>query len=87
MVNSNVVTQYRAAVQSLLANLSTCRDIELQIASQGGTASFVSGDFAGANGDLTATTFAAIVTSRIAIETLCSANGNAHYTNLMKARP
>lgn len=88
MVNANVVSQYRTAIQQLLAALDSCRNIELQMNAEGGASSlFVSGDFTGSNADLSTTIMSNGVTSRGAIETLLSANGNAHYTNLMKFRP
>jgi hypothetical protein len=86
MVNANMISNYRAAVVAMLGAAKDCRDLELQILSQGGAAAFQAGDFAGANADLNITTLTAVFTSRTAVETLCAANGNAHYTNLMKAR-
>lgn len=88
MTNSNIVSQYRAAVVATLDAFARCRDLELQIASQGGAAAVSTGDaFAGSNADLDAAKFAALVTSRAALEAVVSANGNAHYTQLMRARP
>jgi hypothetical protein len=88
MTNANLVTQYRAAIQLLLASCDTCRAFELCFTSEGGAASlFQAGDFTGSNADLTPAAFVAFVNSRTAVETLLSANSNAHYTNLNKARP
>ena len=88
MQNTNLISQYRTAVQQLLLACDNCRALELIMTAEGGaTALFVgAGDFQGANADLTNALVAAAVTSRGAIEALCSANGNAHYTNLMKLR-
>ncbi len=88
MVNANLVSQYRTAVQSLLAAIETCRARELVMTSEGGAASlFQAGDFIGLNADLSTAIISSAVTSRTAVETLLSANGNAHYTNLNKMRP
>ena len=86
MTNANMINNYRAAVVALLDATARCRDMELQIISQGGAGAFQAGDFTGPNADLTLTQLTAVYTSRSAIEALCTANNNAHYTALMKAR-
>lgn len=87
MTRSNFASQYRAGVVNLLNNLAALRDMELQYNAEAIGSSLVQGDLVGSNADLTPAQFIAAVGSREAIETLLSANGNAHYTNLMLMRP
>ena len=88
MTNSNIVSKYRKAIVGVLDAFAECRDLELQITSQGGAGVVSTGDaFEGNNSDLDADKFAGLITSRAALEAVVSANGNGHYTNLMKARP
>jgi len=86
MLNANLITKYRTGIATLLSVFADLRDLELQISAEGGVAIFLSTDFAGANADLTPSQFGSLVTSRTALEAILSAGGNAHYTNLMKAR-
>jgi hypothetical protein len=84
MTNSNVISQYRSAVQRMLAAFADCRSFEEVMDSQGGASSmFDDADFSGANADLDAATFTSIVVSREAVEQF-TVDGS-HYTNLNKA--
>lgn len=87
MLRGNFVSQYRAQIQALLSTLANLRDLEIQYNAEAIGSVLVQGDLVGSNADLAPADFVAAVGSREAIEALLSANGNAHYTNLMKMRP
>lgn len=87
MVNANTISAYRQQMQALLTANDNLRALELVITSEGGAATlFQAGDFTGTNADLSVTAISNMINSRGAIESLLSANSNAHYTNLNKAR-
>lgn len=86
-VKANYITQVRQAVSSLMDDVSVLRDLDLTWNAEGYSTGIVAGDFTGANADLTVAQFTSIIVSVEAILSLLSATSNAHYTNLLKARP
>ncbi len=87
MIPANVLTLYRNAIKKILEGNAEARELESAMASQGGPAMlFSEGDFVGANADIDEGQLIGAVISRGEIETLLTANGNAHLTNLNKMR-
>jgi hypothetical protein len=88
LIPANTISLYRNAVQRLVGALDDARALELVIQSQGGAATmFAPGDFVGSNTDIDIDKLTSAITSRQAIETLVTAGGNAHLTNLNRMLP
>lgn len=84
---ANYISQVRQTVSKFLDDVSTLRDLDLTWNAEGYSTGIVAGDFTGANADLTVAQFTSIIVSVEAVLALLSATSNAHYTNLLKARP
>lgn len=83
----NFVSRLRSDVVALLSIINTVKQDDLQWQAEGYSGNIVAGDLTGANADLVPADVTNFIVSIEAVLNLLSANGNAHYTNLMKALP
>lgn len=84
-LKSNIIGQYRGAVGEILEALNKANYIVKQVTAMGLT--FADADFTEANAGILNSEFMSGYTSMQAIETLLSANNQAHYGNLFKIKP
>lgn len=85
-LHANFVSSLRQNVVALLNAVQACRDSDLHWTAEGYSGNILQGDLTGLNADLAPADVTAMIVSVEAILNLLAANGNGHYTNLMKAR-